>query len=172
MQESHILKKKQSKNADRLLSMAVKYNPALKDDRDKVTREYGLKLLQFSKKKPKKERRKYVDEAKKYVTQKDVDAVLPPPSWKTIFKKEYVGKGIQKKKKVKTVIFGKDYNNGDRITIIGNKFLIFTSDGWIGPEIKGQLVIVPKTHGSGQVGVRSPKGKRFTVKVERLIGSY
>lgn len=165
------LEKNQSKNADRLFLRAIKYNPALKNESVKVTHEYGLKLLQFAKKKPKAKRRKYVNEAKKHVTQKDIDAVLPPATLQVTYKKEFIDNGFGWKKWVETAEFGKDFVNGDIVTIMGNHFLVGTNDGRKGPE-NGKRDIKIENCGPGHLFVENPKGKKFTVIVKKYITSY
>jgi tetratricopeptide (TPR) repeat protein len=71
------LNKYQSETADNLLAMAVTYNPSLAERRDKVTRDYANALLAIAKDKPREERKKYVDEARKYLDQTYIGLVFP-----------------------------------------------------------------------------------------------
>ena len=99
----------------------------------------------------------------------NIISIVWPPSWKVTFgPKEFIGNGMSRKERVKTLKFGTDYNNGDRITIIGKDFLALAKEGWVGPDKKGQCIIMPTTHGGGHILVRNPEGKIFETKVEKF----
>jgi hypothetical protein len=50
------------------------------EERNRITTEYGNKLLAIAKEKPKGERKRYIGVARKYLKQSDIDAEFPP-SW-------------------------------------------------------------------------------------------
>ena len=172
------LNQHQSNVADGLLSMAVKYNASLSQSKEDITKEYGEKLLATAKDKPKNGRRKYVDEAKKYLAQQDIDAVLPPPGWKTVFKKTFVGVGHtggdDKKYNdggIWTAKGGRDVLRGDRITVIDSNFEYWYDGGW-NKYSKGERKTIYKIQQGNNQTFRNEKGKKFTVVVERYTTSY
>jgi tetratricopeptide (TPR) repeat protein len=165
-----LLNQNQSGSADSLLSIAVSYDPTLKAEVDEVTKAYGHKLLALAKEKPKKERKPLVEQALKYVSQEDVDAVLPPSMWRTVFKKTYTGKGMGEKDGFGTAIFGETIMKGDKIIFTCSDFEIW-DNGW--KKCSNEYVKTSATLGSGKpFGVRVPKGEKITVEVQRLVTSY
>jgi len=172
------LNQHQSNAADELLFVAVEYDDLLGEKKKKITREYGEKLLDIAKDKPKKERKKYVDEAKKYLTQEDINVVLPPPTWKTVFQKKYFGIGYtggndpDNDGTMYTLENGKDCEYGDEITISGENAEVWYSGRW--DKIKDEsFTFVNKLSKKGaRLSVRAPQGEEFTIKVQRLTSSY
>ncbi len=161
----------QSSVADSLFSMAVAYDSSLSGDKKKITQEYGKKLLAIAKEKPKEERKKYVDEALKYLTKEDIHPVLPPPTWKTVFKQEYTGKGMRDKDYVKTVKSGRELFRGDKMIIKGRMFEKYYKQKW--RRYTNKVQTIKKSGSSGYYsGVKAPKGEKFTVEIQRLITSY
>lgn len=171
------LNQHQSSTADGLLSMAVKYDASLSQDKERITKAYGEKLLAIAKDKPKKERRKYVDEAKKYLTQKDIDTVIPPPGWKTVYKKTFVGVGYtggddpDNDGSIYTAEAGKDFKVGDRYTVVDTDFEVWRNGGWK-KYPKGKWLDVIKIQRGEHETFRNEKGKKFTVVVQRYTTSY
>lgn len=171
------LNQQQSSTADDLLSMAVKYDPSLRQDMERICRAYGEKLLALAKEKPKNERERYVNEAKKYLNQKDIDAVFPPPGWKTVYKKTFIGVGYTGGDDDKyndggkwTAKDGRDIMRGDRITVIDSDFEIWYGGGWK-KHTKGEWVTIYKTQSGNNQTFRNEKGKKFTVVVQRYTTS-
>ena len=177
------LNEHQSNTADGLLSMAVKYDASLEEGKNRITQAYGEKLLAIAKDKPKNERRRYVDEAKKYLTQQDVDAVFPPPGWKTVFKKEYSGIGFKGCSGCKdddnyddgtvlTAENGKDYKYGDKIIVKGKNAEYYYEGGW--KKIKnGVFTNINKSRTVGnQLGIKAPNGEKVVIEVQRYTTSH
>jgi len=172
------LNQHQSNVADGLLSMAVKYDASLEKEKNRITQAYGEKLLAIAKDKPKEERKGYVDEAKKYLAQKDIDKVIPPPGWKTVFKKTYIGVGYtggddpDNDGSIYTAKGGKDIQLGDRYTVIDTDFEVWYDGGWNkypkGHWLPVKVVMKP----SDDITFRLEKGKKFTVEVQRHTTSY
>ncbi len=116
--------------------MAIKYDSSLSKKRHTITREYGQKLLTIAKEKPKKDHRSYVNEALKYLSQKDVDEVFPPPTWQTIFLKQYTGVGKTggddpkyNDGGINTFKTNRDAFIGDRYTVIDANFEVWVNGG-------------------------------------------
>jgi tetratricopeptide (TPR) repeat protein len=165
------LNKRQSNIADGLLSMAQTSDASLTEEIKEVEASYGNKLLEIAQNHPKKERKKYINEARKYLDQKTIDEVFPPPTWKTVFKKTYIGKGMGKNEHLLTAENGKDYVYGDKIIVEGNYFKVWDNGRW--REFKGKFININKSSNTGNsIGVKTPKGKSFTVIVQRFITSY
>ena len=169
------LNKHQSSPADGLLSMACSYDPSLMEQIKAVQVNYGHNLLKIAKAKPKEHRKKYIDEAKKYLSQKDIDAVFPPPTWKTVFSKTYTGVGYTGGDDPKyndggiwTAKSGKDVFVGDRVTVIDADFEIWINGGWA-KYPKGHRVPVKRIKPGHHTTFRIEKGKGFTVVVERFM---
>jgi tetratricopeptide (TPR) repeat protein len=165
------LDKQQGSSADGLLAMAVKYDPSLEADANALKQDYGKKLLEIAKEQPKKQRKKYIEQAKNYVSQEEVDAVFPPPTWKTVFgPKKYTGNGFGKKDYIKTAEYGKDILYGDKTVVTGNTFKV-DNNGWQDYSTKYEG-ISKSTETGVYLGVMAAKGEKFTVEVQRLETSY
>jgi len=161
---------KQSSIADDLLSIALTYDASLTDDRDRITKEYGKRLLAIAKEKPKKERKRYVDEAKKYLLQKDIDEVLPPPTWESVFTKTYIGKGMGENGLIKINLKG-ILGRGDRICVTGKEFERYYFGQW--KRYKDKQIFEQKNNPSGDpLGFKAPKGEKVAVEVQRSTSSY
>jgi len=165
------LNESNSNSADVLLSTAHFYDPSLEKDIQKVKQAYGEKLLAIAKDKPKEERKKYIEEANKYVSQEFIDAVFPPPTWKTLFKQEYNGNGYGKKDYIRTAEFGKDVQKGDKIIVTGTSFEVWDLGEW--KKSTGKFETITQNTKKGVfVGVKTSKGEKFIVQVQRLVSSY
>jgi tetratricopeptide (TPR) repeat protein len=163
--------KNQRSSAERLFSTALSYDGKLSAKIEKVMSEYWKRTLQTVKSLPKDERTPYINEAKKYLSQREIDAIIPPPTWQTVFgPTKFTGNGMGENEFVTTVQCGKDYNNGDRIKIQGsrNDYLVWNDGKWQIPQKDGSYTVNPKSHKSGgAIGVRFPKGETFKISVDR-----
>jgi tetratricopeptide (TPR) repeat protein len=166
------LNQSQSNMADEFLLLARNFDPSLNNDIKATTQTYGKKLLDIAKDKPKEERRKYVDEARKYVGQETIDKVFPPPSWKTILTQKYTGKGYGKNDHVNTVRLGIDVKLGDKIIIMGEKFDVWHSRKWQSYTDKHEAINKNPRKLEKGVAVRTAKGNKFTVEVQRFTSDY
>jgi tetratricopeptide (TPR) repeat protein len=158
-----------------LFHMAVEYDSSLYEEKERITREYGKKLLSIAKEKPKKERRKYVNEALKYITQEDVDAVLPPPTWRTVFEKVYFGRGIKGDKPVPTVKFTEQILLGDKIVITegtGEGFYVAVGNKWI--EHRNRYEVINRYSGSEAryLYIQAKRGVNLRLQIQRYHSSY
>ena len=135
----------------------------------KYNQEIGTSILNFAKNQPKEEKKKLVELAKKYVDQSVIDGVIPPPEWKTVFKKEYIGIGFtggpEKNGAIYAAKFGEDILVNDLVSVTGDNVEAYGGDksGWMkNPEpIKNKGT-------RGFLGVRAPKGEKIVVEVKRL----
>ena len=171
------LNQRQSNIADGLLSMAQAYDPSLSEEIKKVEVNYGKKLLELAQKQPKKERKQYIDEARKYLDQRTIEEVFPPPSWKTVFDKEFVGVGHtggdEPKDNDGTIHIaelGKDILIGDKTIIktYGNNGDIWDGGKWQ----KYRHPIINRTGTSDYFCARAKKGVKFKVTIKRFISNY
>jgi tetratricopeptide (TPR) repeat protein len=138
----------------------------------KHSQELGQKLLALAREKPKKDRKLYIDQAKKYLAQEEIDKVFAPPTWEKAFRKVCIGQGMGEREYVKALRCGVDYNNGDKVNVFGDKFLVWSKGEWRRP-INGTYDILVENHIKGKyILIRNPKGEEFTVEVQRLKTSY
>ena len=160
--------------ADRCFGMAQQYDPGLAPQVRELTTAYGRKLLKIAKGKPKSQRKRYIDEARKYLSKKEIEAVFPPPSWKTVFAKEYIGVGFTggdepkyNDGSVHTAKFGKDIRIGDKImveTYGNNNIEVWDGPGWR----RYQYPYVNQAGTKDYLCVRAPKGVKFKVIIKRF----
>ncbi|MBW1850815.1 MAG: tetratricopeptide repeat protein [Deltaproteobacteria bacterium] len=168
------LDKQQSKMADSFLSMAVEYDPALKEQVDGISLKYGKKLLAMAKERPKKERKRYVDEALRFVSQKDVDEVLPPPTWKMVPGTyiEIEGKGLD------TVCYGGkgiSYEKGWRsVAVVEGDFMFKHKYGGRYNDYYGEFKLPIIKNFTVKIGLKFQISKNKIVKcwAERLETTY
>jgi tetratricopeptide (TPR) repeat protein len=64
---------------DSLFSMAIEYDSSLKAQADEIRHGYAKRLLDIAKEQPKNKRKPYIKQAKKYLSQEEIDKVFPPP---------------------------------------------------------------------------------------------
>ena len=163
----------QSSVADGLFSMASRYDGSLNSEIKDIATAYGKGLLEQAKNKPKKQQKRYIDEARKYLSKKEIETVFPPPSWKTVFSKEFVGVGFTGGDEPKdndgtihTVECGRTLKVGDRVIVEtqGNSNAeVWYSARWR----KYSRPIINQTATSGYICVRAKKGVKFKVIVQR-----
>ena len=163
-----------SASAEKLATFINAYTSNYKEKIKEAQIAYARKCLQIAKNRPKNKRQPYLKEAKKYLTQKEINKVIPPPSWKTVFAKEYIGVGFTggddpkyNDGGIKTVKFGKDYVFGDKSIITGKIFEVW-DNGWKKYN-KIRIHINTTTNTGGFLTIRAPKGVKFTVEIQRLM---
>lgn len=94
---------------------------------------------------------------------------FPPPTWKTTFKKEYIGIGYKGGDGddgcILTAEIGKDIFPGYKYIISGKNFEI-----WKGKWIKynHQYSSINKASKKGNLAIRAPQGEKVTVEIQRL----
>ena len=163
----------ESNAADRCFGMAQQCDSGLAAQIKELTTAYGHKLLKVAKGKPKSQRKQYIQEARKYLSKKEIEAVFPPPSWKTVFAKQYVGVGFTggddkeaNDGTVCTAKFGKDIRIGDKIVVktYGNNVQVWDGPGWQ----KYKYPIINEAGTKGYFCVRAPKGVKFKVIIKRF----
>lgn len=167
----------QSSVADGLFSVASRYDGSLANEINQITTAYGKRLLETAKNRPKGERRRYIDEAKKYLPQNEIDAVIPPPGWSEVYRKSFVGVGFtggdepkDNDGTVHTAKFGENIKIGDKIIVetYGNNIEVWNRNKWM----KYEDPIINQAGTSGYFVARAVKGKKFIVVVERYIETY
>ena len=159
----------QTYDADRVFSISRLYDSSHNVEIKELEVRYGRHLLKIAKGKSKKNREHYIEKAKKYLSQKEIDAVFPPPSWKIVFQKEYVGigftGGIYKDGGLPTAEFGKEILIGDKIIVIGNDIEVYNSGGWM--KYKEPITNINGT--KDFFDARAKKGKKFKIIVKRFM---
>ena len=83
-----------SRSADDLARFILENNRNFKDKIKTEQVTYAQNCLQTAKSKTRNQQKLYIKEANKYLTQQQIYAVIPPPNWKIVFEKEYVGIGF------------------------------------------------------------------------------
>jgi tetratricopeptide (TPR) repeat protein len=156
------------KVAEMLLSYTVSMDSTYGPKVAQIRMDYGLDLLERAKAATGQERRKLRDMSLHYVSKDIVDQAVPPPVWITVFRQEYVGKGMNDQDGViMTPYFGIDIKPGDRIVIMGKEFQ-FLEEVW--KTHKGSFEMISKlTAANKMVGIRAQRGEIITLEVQRLI---
>lgn len=184
------LRRGQTDIADGLFAMAVGNDGSLNSEVNQTRTDYGMRLLETAKTKPKEERKKYIEEAKKYVDQKTVDEAFPPPTLKIVFEKTYTyDDAFSKEGGIKAIEFGvDDVKIGDTVEVVatllnGEKFSgqeigVFRSNELNPPwdtTRQGYYRQKIEMFEPGKFYLISTGGRRdvkITVKATRLVASY
>ena len=169
------LDEQRGNEATGLLQMAVEYDNSLYEEKTKMMRDYGKRLLAIAMEKPKEERETYVVEAFKYLPEEDIDEILPPPKWQTVFEEIYFGRGIKGDKSVPTVRFNKDILYGDKIIITehtGETFYVADGNRWM--EHKNRYEVINDYSGSEAafLYVQAKAGVKLRLQIQRQVISY
>lgn len=133
--------------------------------------EIGLRLLEIAKNQTsKKYKALYRTEAGKYVSEQTLQAVLPTPSWKTVYASAYIGKGYDAANRpqyhIRTVQFGREVKKGDKILVETQGSFRIWDAGW--DEYESEMEIIPKNRADGQyLYVEGPKEKKILITVQR-----
>lgn len=127
----------------------------------------GQRILQMAKQVSKNERKAFLDEAGKYLDQKTIEAVFPPPVWQTVFKETYVGRGYGKGDYILTARFGKDVMRGDKVIITGKDFEEYDNGAWNKRQNVSEGINYNTTDGNS-IGIKAPPGVEITVEIQRL----
>ena len=133
--------------------------------------DIGLRMLKTAKDHYSKEWQAiYKDEATKYVSDETIQAVFPNPTWKTVHASVYVGKGYDSidspEYHIRTVRFGKEIRNGDKIIVETEGDFKVWNAGWDQYESKCEILAKERTSGE-YFYLEGPKDKRIIVKVQR-----
>jgi tetratricopeptide (TPR) repeat protein len=115
------------------------------------------------------------NEAKKLLSKEEYEKEFPPPSWKTVYSKTFVGVGFtggdDKKDNdgsIFTAMAEKDVIIGDRVTVIDSDFEIWDRGAWQKCQ-SGEWITVNTIQTDKNITVRNDKGKKFTVVVQRFM---
>jgi hypothetical protein len=151
----------------------MRHDSGLKDKIETARKQYGQQCLQTAKLKIKEQREPYLKEAGKYLDQKEIEAVLPPPTWKTVFEKNYTGigftGGVSNQGGIYIAKNGEDYKYGDRITVIGKNAQVWHEGNWQNLS-NGKFVNINKSNNVGSsMGARAPQGEEIKIIVERML---
>jgi tetratricopeptide (TPR) repeat protein len=156
------------KVAEMLLSYAVSLDSSYSPKATQVRMDYGLDLLNRARVATGEQRWKLREQSLRYVSKDIVDIEVPAPGWVTVFKQEYMGKGMNDEDGViMTPHFGTDVKPGERIVITGKEFQ-FLEEVW--KNYKGSFEIISKSMATDKIiGIRAKKGERITMEVQKLI---
>jgi hypothetical protein len=134
----------------------------------------GQRFLAIAKEKSKSERKQWIHKASYFISKEEIEAVFPPPTWQTVYKKTFIGKGYGKgeKNKVPTVQAGKDLMYGDKIIISGAEFQVYSGGRWKQFVNKKYEIKNKSRRTSGILAVKAPAGEKFSVEIQRLIANY
>lgn len=133
--------------------------------------EIGLRLLDIAKNHSSKEWTEiYKAEAAKYVSDEAIKAVFPAPSWKTVHASLYEGKGFDASNSpqyhIRTVQFGKDVQDGDKIVVVTEGGFKIWDAGWDQCESRCEVIAKNRTPGN-YFYIEGPKDKKIIVTVQR-----
>jgi len=153
-----------SNEADELFALAVRYKPAFAVKANDIKRVYAKKMLDIVKPLSRAKQKPYVKEAKKYLSQTEIDKEIPPPTWKSRpgFPKTFVGKGFNKNDAIIIAVNGTNMFYGDKVLIAGSEF----STGINGrKKIKEKKFIVQSRKKGLPYRIRSATGVQITVDI-------
>ena len=161
--------------ADKLFSFAKASDSSLSADIRETQLSYGNFMLEVANSKPKPERKKYINEANKYLSQSKIDKVSPPSPWQTVYKRTFVGVGNTGGDEpeyndggIFTAKNGIDTKKGDRYTVVDTNFELWLDGKWK-KFARGHWVMVKDIEQVLDLTFRNSKGQKFTVVVQRYI---
>jgi tetratricopeptide (TPR) repeat protein len=156
------------KAAEMLFSHAVSLDSSYGPKVAQAKTSYGQDLLSRAKTTTGEERRRLKEQSLRYVSKEVADQAVPPAVWKTVFKEEYTGKGMNDEDGViMTPRFGTEVKPGDRIVIAGKEFQ-FLDNGW--QTHRGSFETISKSMAADKmVGIRAERGEKVILEVQRLI---
>ncbi len=134
--------------------------------------EIGLRLLEIAQSYTSQEWVElYKSEAGNYVSEDTVRSVFPAPSWKTLQAFVYMGKGLDETNSpeyhIRTVKFGKDVQEGDKIVVeTEGKFKIWDA-GWEECTSSCEVLVENRTDGE-YLYIQGSTDRRITLKVQRF----
>ncbi len=118
------------KGAERLFAYALSLDSSYSPKVAKARLDCGLDLLRRAQTATGEERRRLKEQSLRYVSKEVADQAVPLPVWTTVFKEEYIGRGMDDEDgPIMTPHFGTDVKPGDRIVVTGREFQFF-EDGW------------------------------------------
>lgn len=154
------------KNGEMLFSYALSLDPSYGPKAGKARLDYGMGLLSRARAATGEERKKLKEESLRYVSKEIADQEVPPPAWNTVFRQEYVGRGMNDEEgAIMTPYFGTEVKPGDRIVVTGREFQYF-EDGW--KTHTGSFETIGRSPDVGaRVGIRARQGEPVTIEVQR-----
>ena len=153
--------------ADDLFSIVKSYDPALNEKIKNIEVAYGKKLLEIAKEEPFELRQRYINKASRYLSKKEIEEVFPPSKLKTVFKKEYIGKGFAVSDAFETAEFGKDILYGDKIIVTGKNFEVWVGGRTRWKKFSSRYEVICQAAVKGKcLGVKAPKGERIVVTIQ------
>jgi tetratricopeptide (TPR) repeat protein len=167
------LNKSNTNSATGLLNTAVAYDNTLQEKKDVLFKIYASNILTYARSRPKEERKRYIDEARKYLSQELIDHAFPPPTWKSIpgYPKTFEGQGWKKENAFVIFTIGENAKIGDNVIITGEFASNFDS--------KNKPIIIkeekfPIVGGSAGKGywIIADKGRKVVVDIQRYETTY
>jgi len=156
--------------ADDLFSIARSYDPALNEKIKNIEVAYGKKLLEIAREQPVELQKRYIEKASRYLTKEDIEEVFPPSAPKTVFKKEYIGKGLSMADAFETAEFGKDILYGDKIIVSGKNFEVWVGGRTRWKKFSSRYEVICKNTVKGKcLGIKAPKGEKIVVEIQRSL---
>ncbi len=154
------------KAAEKLFVYAVSLDPSYSPKAAKARLDCGLDLLRRARTATGEERRRLKEQSLRYVSREVADQAVPPPAWNTVFKEEYVGRGMNDEDGlIMTPRFGTEVKPGDRIVVTGKEFQFF-EDGW--KTHTGSFETTSRSLAvDTRVGIRAKRGESVTLEVQR-----
>lgn len=152
--------------AEMLFSYVVSLDSSYSLRVAKVKGDYGLDLLGRAQAARGEERWRLREQSLRYVSKEIVDIAVPPPVWETVFREEYIGKGMNDEEGViVTPRFGTEVRPGDKIVVTGREFQFF-ENGW--KTHRGRFESISRSlAGDRMVGIRAGQGEKVTLEVQR-----
>ena len=170
---SGYLRQGDSGQAEKFFEQAKKYDPSLKGEIRQLLREYAYGVLSDAKGLSREKQDPCIREARKYLTKKEVDEVIPPPTWKLVpgSEKLLIGQGLDNS--IKAAEYKREIKFGYRIVITAeNKsdvFYICNHNKWI--KYMGEFDEInsnPEDQSGTYFLVVAEKGIRLSFKLSRL----
>ncbi len=156
------------KAAEKLFAYAVSLDSSYSPKAARARLDYGLDLLRRARTATGEERRRLREQSLRYVSREVADQTVPQPVWNTVFKEEYVGRGMNDEDgAIMTPHFGTEVKPGDRIVVTGKEFQFF-ENGWKTYTGSLETTAGPSAVDT-RVGIRAKRGELVTLEVQRSI---
>lgn len=160
---------RRSADADQWMLKAKLLAPELAGKIHVAETAYGRELLQAAKKLPHGQRGKLMAEAGKYLDQKAIEAVFPPPKWYRILRLSTVGRGMADMEAIPFIQSGDQFTQGDRIVFSGDAYWLKVGNGgWKRYEGRFEMSAVGRDDGRF-IYVNAPEGTEVSVEIHRLL---
>jgi hypothetical protein len=156
------------RTAEVLFSYVVSLDPSYSSRITKAKTDHELYLLSRAREAMDEERRRLGEQSPGDISKDVADRVAPSPVWETVFREEYIGRGMDDEDD--TIIapsFGPEVWPGDRIVVTGREFQ-FYDDGW--KIHRGGFKTIGKSLAvDGMVGIRAGRGEKVTLEIQRPV---